>query len=205
MEDEIFDSIGRLITTLQEVAIDERHTPRLYARFLAGLLTKHRRGGSIVAGRPQPRPAASQPALPSQTQSYGGSRSSSSGGHVSHAGMQAQSGSEQCQDSDALQMKLGLLPNAVETPVSSGLASTAPQPDIALSYGHHATVPDSGGSGIVNLFESNDVTMADVLADSGTLATMHALNEVWWGNMMMPGYVFFSFLSCLKLNSTYTM
>jgi hypothetical protein len=50
MEDEIFELIGRLITMLQDVAIDERHTPRLYAQFLASLLTGHRKGGGSVVG-----------------------------------------------------------------------------------------------------------------------------------------------------------
>ncbi|KAG2080394.1 hypothetical protein BD769DRAFT_1784827 [Suillus cothurnatus] len=50
MEDGIFKLIGRLITTLQDVAIDERHTPRLYARFLSSLLTRHRKGGGSVGG-----------------------------------------------------------------------------------------------------------------------------------------------------------
>jgi len=176
MEDEIFDSIGRLITTLQEVAIDERHTPRLYARFLAGLLTKHRRGGSTIAGRLQPHPPSGQLA---QSHSYGGSRGPS-GSHVSRTGMQAQHGPEPRQDSDTMQLKLSLLPNAVEAPP----ATSSHQSDIA-SYSH-VTLSDGSISGTT--FESNDVSMTDVLADAETLATMHALNEVWWGNMMMPGF-----------------
>jgi hypothetical protein len=32
LEDKVFELIGRLITTLQNVAIDERHTPRLMAQ-----------------------------------------------------------------------------------------------------------------------------------------------------------------------------
>ncbi|KAF8554878.1 hypothetical protein OG21DRAFT_1012322 [Imleria badia] len=172
MEDEIFDSIGRLITTLQEVAIDERHTPRLYARFLAGLLTKHRKGGSTIAGRSQPQPPASQLTLPS---SYGGSRGPS-GPHMSPASVQAQHGSEPRQDRDAMQLKMNLLQNTIEAP-PSGTATMAHQ----SSYSHDGSVS-------ANTFESNDVSMADVFADGGTLATMHALNEAWWGTMMMPGF-----------------
>lgn len=183
MEDEIFDSIGRLITTLQEVAIDERHTPRLYARFLAGLLTKHRKGGSTIAMRLQPHPPASQLAFSPQSHDHMGSHGSS-GSHVSHAGMQAQHGSESPPDNGAMQMKLNVLPNAVEAP-QSGTATMAHQSDMA-SY-NHVTLTDGSTPGTT--FESNDVSMADMLADSGTLAAMHALNEVWWGNMMMPGYV----------------
>jgi hypothetical protein len=32
MEDEIFELIGRLITTVQDVALDGRHTPHLMAQ-----------------------------------------------------------------------------------------------------------------------------------------------------------------------------
>lgn len=183
MEDEIFDSISRLITTLQEVAIDERHTPRLYARFLAGLLTKHRKGGSAIAGRLQPHPPAGQLAQPPQTRGYGGSRGPS-GSHVSHAGMQAQHGSEPRQNSDAMQLKMNGLPNTAGAPPSE-TATTAHQSDMA-SY-NHVTYANRTASGPT--FE-NDVSMTDVFADGRALATMHALNEVWWGNMMMPGYVF---------------
>ncbi|CAK5274670.1 unnamed protein product, partial [Mycena citricolor] len=49
-ENKVYDLIGRLIQTLSspEIAIDDRHTPKLYARFLAGLLSKHRRDGATV-------------------------------------------------------------------------------------------------------------------------------------------------------------
>ena len=42
-KDDIITLVGRLIEVLQseEVAIDERHTPKLYARFLGGLLERH--------------------------------------------------------------------------------------------------------------------------------------------------------------------
>ncbi|KAJ7486494.1 hypothetical protein FB451DRAFT_1337421 [Mycena latifolia] len=60
-ENEVFDLIGRLIQTLSspEIAIDDRHTPKLYARFLAGLLSRHRRDGATV-GRLHPQPPAQQ-------------------------------------------------------------------------------------------------------------------------------------------------
>jgi hypothetical protein len=67
-ESEIFDLIGRLIQTLSspKIAIDDRHTPRLYARFLAGLLSRHRRDGATV-GRLQTNPPPSN-ALSASTQ-----------------------------------------------------------------------------------------------------------------------------------------
>jgi hypothetical protein len=61
-ENNVFDLIGRLIQTLSspKIAIDERHTPKLYARFLAGLLSRHRRDGATV-GRLQPVPPSQNP------------------------------------------------------------------------------------------------------------------------------------------------
>jgi len=56
LETEIFDLIGRLIQTFSspEIAIDDRHTPKLYARFLAGLLARSRKDGATV-GRLHPQ------------------------------------------------------------------------------------------------------------------------------------------------------
>lgn len=56
-ETEILDLIGRLIQTLgsPKIAIDDRHTPKLYARFLASLLSRHRRDGT-GPGRLQANP-----------------------------------------------------------------------------------------------------------------------------------------------------
>lgn len=61
-ENDVFNLIGRLIQTLSspKIAIDERHTPKLYARFLAGLLSRHRRDGATV-GRSQPVPPSQNP------------------------------------------------------------------------------------------------------------------------------------------------
>ena len=61
-ENDIFDLIGRLIETLSspKIAIDDRHTPKLYARFLAGLLSRHRRDGATVSRLP-PVPPSQNP------------------------------------------------------------------------------------------------------------------------------------------------
>lgn len=61
-ENNVFDLIGRLIQTLSspKISIDDRHTPKLYARFLAGLLSRHRRDGATV-GRSQPVPPSQNP------------------------------------------------------------------------------------------------------------------------------------------------
>lgn len=60
-EDEIFQLIQRLIQTLQspEIAIDERHTPRLHARFLTLLLSRYKRDVA-TSGRLHTQPPPSQ-------------------------------------------------------------------------------------------------------------------------------------------------
>lgn len=193
MEDEIFDSIGQLIKTLQDVAIDERHTPRLYARFLSGLLMKHRRGGSGIAGRLQPHPPASELALRSQPHSYMGSRDPA--GPQAHPNIQAQQGSESRHDNNTMQLKTNQLLNSIEMPASR--ETTVRQSDIA-SY-TPGVLHDGSVSGTSR--ERDDVSMADVMGEAGALATMHALNEVWWGNMMMPGCVCFLFNAHRSFNS----
>ena len=57
-----------------EIAIDDRHTPKLHARFLAGLLSRHRRdvatSGTLHPPQPPPNqsipgpPPGSQPGMP---------------------------------------------------------------------------------------------------------------------------------------------
>ncbi|KAF8659280.1 hypothetical protein AX16_001855 [Volvariella volvacea WC 439] len=68
---EIFDLIGRLIQTLSspEIAIDDRHTPKLYARFLAGLLSRHRKDGA-TAGRLHTQQPPSKPPPQSTTHTF---------------------------------------------------------------------------------------------------------------------------------------
>ncbi|KAH7920352.1 hypothetical protein BV22DRAFT_1021375 [Leucogyrophana mollusca] len=171
MEDEIFELIGRLITCLQDVAIDERHTPRLYARFLAGLLTKHRKGGGGVAGRLQPMPPPSQTTQQHPNTNTSRHPPSSSGNQ--HSTSQTQGSSQRQGRGDPMQ---------IAADHGAAPATTIYRPEIAYTQGH----------GQMEIGSSIDVGMIDDLAsglsEANTLATMHALNDVWWGNMMMPGF-----------------
>lgn len=100
-ENEIFELIGHLIHTLSspKIAIDDRHTPKLYARFLASLLSRHRRDGASAGrlqtnlppqnqpstGTPQGRSEHTPPAVPSAQSSQSGQQSGSQGIHnVTH-------------------------------------------------------------------------------------------------------------------------
>ena len=60
-ENEIFHLIHQLIQTLQspEIAIDERHAPRLHARFLTGLLSRYKRDVATT-GRLHTQPPPTQ-------------------------------------------------------------------------------------------------------------------------------------------------
>ena len=62
LESEIYRVIERLISTLgsPQIAIDERHTPKLYSRFLASLLAKHKRDGAAHGRMPQQGPPTQQ-------------------------------------------------------------------------------------------------------------------------------------------------
>lgn len=179
MEDEIFELIGRLITTLQDVAIDERHTPRLYARFLASLLTRHRKGGGAVGGRLQHVPPQSQVSHQPEPRNFASQSSLSSSG-ARYSGGPAPGMSQQGRDHDSMQMTLNQ-----GTSSSSSQASTPPSatPAIYSEAAHSRTQLNHGA-----VDSDMDVGMADVLSESGTLAAMHALNDAWWSNMMMPGF-----------------
>lgn len=185
MEDEIFELIGRLITTLQDLAIDERHTPRLYARFLAGLLTKHRKGGAGVGGRMQPQPPASQLAHGSPSQLHGGHQQPTS---LQYSGTTSQGTIQPGFDAGAMQMNL---PNvSIPPPV----VSTPPNPplmDVPVTLDH----AQEGHFAPLGIEVTADVGMEDLFSDASTLATMRALNDAWWGNMMMPGCVQQPFVS----------
>ncbi|KIM44248.1 hypothetical protein M413DRAFT_443269 [Hebeloma cylindrosporum] len=160
---EIFDLIGRLIQTLSspKIAIDDRHTPKLYARFLAGLLSRHRRDGATV-GRLQTNPPPSthttettqppvtQAPLPTSSRTTGG------GQPMDQSFGQAPTNMNQVMDTP------------IYMPEATFAASTGQidfGADYEMSYG------------------------GNMFSDEEMLATMQAIkNPAWWQNMMMPGF-----------------
>ncbi|KAI9508705.1 hypothetical protein F5148DRAFT_1148845 [Russula earlei] len=62
LETEVYQVIERLIATIgsPHITIDERHTPKLYSRFLASLLAKHKRDGTAQGRMPQQGPPPQQ-------------------------------------------------------------------------------------------------------------------------------------------------
>ena len=185
-ENEIFTLIGKLIQTLSspEIAIDDRHTPRLYARFLAGLLTRHRREGTNTSRQqhpPPPPPPQNQHPAPSK-----GDYSSSNTSSTTFSQQQPQGGgmpSQQPHDGGYTQ----------------ALYSESEKPETAI-YQAPADLPYSSPSTRpIEFYTSGDFGPVNNLSDEDMLATMYALkNPAWWQNMMMPGYVG----CCLALRTT---
>lgn len=211
---QIFSLIGKLIQVLasSEVSIDDRHTPKLYARFLAGLLAKHQPGGSS-SGRLHPgRPPESQ--FPEGDPSSGGQGPMGSGGSgqgVFHVGT-------------------GVAPSG-GTPPHAGASQQRPlaAPDLSLAGvgsaagpGGLPTSPMSGSGSMINTPMDTPIYEAEATYAAGTgplelsstdggqfgfggglnglggyggamreedmLATMHAIkNPAFWEDMMMPG------------------
>jgi hypothetical protein len=164
-ENEIFDLIGRLIQTLSSprIAIDDRHTPKLYARFLAGLLSRHRRDG-VTVGRLHPQP------LPPNTTSTNGPTQPASAS-ITFSVSQPQG---QC--------------NAAESNPPYSQNNMHQTMDTPI-YMPEATFGASTGQ----IHFGNDLEMASYsnagFSEEETLATMQAIrNPAWWQNMMMPGF-----------------
>ncbi|KAG5643990.1 hypothetical protein DXG03_009280 [Asterophora parasitica] len=168
-ETEIFDLIGRLIQTLSspEIAIDDRHTPKLYARFLAGLLSRHRRDGATV-GRLHPQPPPSdQPSARGFTRAVAPSSSSTLSVAPAHSEQSPTHGG-----------------------YNTGSFIQVGTMEIAPIYQPEATYATATGA----IHLGNDLGLygfgSNGVSDEEMLATMQALkNPAWWENMMMPGYV----------------
>ncbi|KAF9560574.1 hypothetical protein CPC08DRAFT_762610 [Agrocybe pediades] len=170
-ENEIFDLIGRLIQTLSspKIAIDDRHTPKLYARFLAGLLSRHRRDGATV-GRLQTIPAVPHAIPPSSVPGQAAPSANTLGaGHYPSA-QNGNGGSG------------GILSQGMEHQTMHQMPTETPV------YMPEATFATSTGQ--IDFGADYDMTYgASEFSDQEMLATMQAIkNPAWWQNMMMPGF-----------------
>ncbi|KAJ7472029.1 hypothetical protein FB451DRAFT_313024 [Mycena latifolia] len=165
-ENEVFDLIGRLIQTLSspEIAIDDRHTPKLYARFLAGLLSRHRRDGATV-GRLHPQPPAQQSIGSSSSSEYGRQSGTSSTFTMSPMpGAGAVLGPEH-----------GAQGYGNVFGQADKLATPIYRPEATYSGPIQYGVEMDLGTGLPD--------------EEQMLAAMQALkNPAWWDNMMMPGF-----------------
>jgi len=171
-DNDIYDLIGRLIQTLSspDIAIDDRHTPKLYARFLAVLLSKHRREGTIDVGRlefnPPPSHSASS-ALRNQNDTRLGPTSSGSMFQVPHPQGAGNQGPGYSIDYISLRPEMNVGQVHIIDPTFL----------IGTTQFNFGSGPDNFSS-----FANGG------MSDEEMLATMQALtNPAWWQNMTMPG------------------
>jgi hypothetical protein len=177
----IFDLIERLIQSLSssDVAIDDRHTPKLHARFLSALLSKCKRDYAEL-GRSQPQnPPSSQTVRHDPYEHINPSPTGSSSQVFSIAPPSSRPSSslsrEASNGGQSFEFSVAATTRTVavdEVPTYQGTAGAYPE-----NLGARDGANDLIGS------LSN-------LTGEDTPATLHTLrNPTWWTHMMMPGYV----------------
>ena len=172
----IFDLIGRLIQTLSspEVAIDNKHTPKLHAKFLAGLLTRHHQDSNQDQFSQKPLPPGKQPA---------GGNPASYEGQPQPSGSSTQYYGHGPGTTQSTSIPQGGFDNASHAS-DPNLSS---QPSISFSYDMpQYQLQTSDG---VTAAQDSAVNAMAGLSEEEMLATLRAIgNPNWWSNVMMPGY-----------------
>ncbi|KLO05022.1 hypothetical protein SCHPADRAFT_896598 [Schizopora paradoxa] len=197
---QILSLIGKLIQVLasSEVAIDDRHTPKLYARFLAGLLAKHQPGGPS-SGRLHTRQHPPEGHTPDSDGSYGygqyggmgsgqgmfhvggGGGGGSSTGTSPHGGSTSQ---RQLSGETTPDMQVHQQLQQQSSPLSSGSTPMESTP----IYEAEATYVGSGPLELTSA-DAGLSGMGFGVSDEEMLATMQALQSpAWWQDMLMPGF-----------------
>lgn len=173
LEAEIFDLIGRLIQKLSssDIAIDDRHTPKLYARFLASLLARNRKDGA-ASNRSQQQPPPQSEVAQAASSGYTATPSNPSFPVTNPEG-ETRGG----QDGGFTHTTLNISAEKIDT----GTYHSEPSYTLGnspIELGASGTVIDLGLGSSTDMF----------LDDEGMLAPMRAVgNPQWWTNMMMPG------------------
>jgi hypothetical protein len=172
----IFDLIGRLIQTLNspEVSIDKKHTPKLHAKFLAGLLTKYHQGSNQD-------PPSQGPLPPSKHTVGGGPGSYEERPQPSSTSTRYYSqGQGTTQSTSMSQGEFGGVSYTSDPSLSAQLG---------ISYAHEAQQFQVQSSDGVSAAQDSAVNAMADLSEEEMLATLRAIgNPNWWSNMMMPGY-----------------
>lgn len=171
-EGEIFDLIERLIHTLNspEIAIDDRHTPKLHARFLFGLLSKHRRDTTRERTRSQEPPQGELPPGSSGTYTGQPQQQGTSSSGQGYSVQPQQGGSHERQS-------MGQSRASSENPiVTDPVCQTEPvYPPAALPVVEVSYVPGPSSTGF-----------DDDMFGLGALQVLK--NPVYWQSMSMPGW-----------------
>ncbi|KAF8589368.1 hypothetical protein K439DRAFT_1628805 [Ramaria rubella] len=167
-QDDIITLVSRLVDVLQsnEVAIDERHTPKLYARFLNSLLERHTSGrrsshGSIPIYEEPEEPTSFAVTIEQPEQI-----------------LQAEPHSYMHPIFHAPIVTPPSPRNLAAQSMHDGASSVS---DTIPAYSHVSSVPT-----VPETIMSDDI---NTRVDDGLLATMRAIaNPTFWDDMMMPGF-----------------
>ena len=161
-EERILALVGRFINVLSssDIAVDDRHTPKLYSRFLAGLLARH------TSPRQEKKEAPTIPKIES---------SSPDAPMLSLPDLSMRSGRPASDMSQIAQFA------SVTEPFNQPSSlSPAGMDDI------YSQQSNTGGN-TIRPYGVED-SMYDVPTDD-FLASMQAINSpVWWEHVMMPGF-----------------
>ena len=198
LDTEIYQVIERLINTIgsPQIAIDERHTPKLYSRFLASLLAKHKRDGASIGRMHQQGPPTQQVQTGSSTPVY----------QPPPPQQQQQQQQPPSHNTTSSSFATGVsganAPTLAQSaPLSSG-STTQSELNDALSANSHGSgtgnyVLDQTAADFTFGVQDQQPDLMDFTFDPITspgnddmLAAMQAIqNPTWWRNMMMPGLV----------------
>jgi hypothetical protein len=187
LEAEIYQVIERLINTFgsPQIAIDERHTPKLYSRFLASLLAKHKRDGAAHGRMPQQGPPTQQmptnqgapmyqqpPQQPQASHSTSSTRITTgvSGANALDLG-----------PSMTLNSAVAIPTEAMETKTSDDLGNYTFDSPPDFTFG----ATNQQGVDLMD-FTFDPITTP---GNEDMLAAMQAIQSPnWLGNMLMPGF-----------------
>jgi hypothetical protein len=186
--------IERLITTIgsPQIAIDERHTPKLYSRFLASLLAKHKRDGAAVGHMHQQGPPTQQlptgsstpvyqPPPPQQQQQLPSHNTTSNSFTAGVSGASAPTLAQSAPLNSGVTAQSELIDALPANTNGSGTGNYVLDQTTDFAFGVQ------GQQGEMMDFTFDPITTP---GNDDTLATMQALqNPTWWRNMMMPGLV----------------
>lgn len=182
LEAEIYQVIERLISTIgsPQIAIDERHTPKLYSRFLASLLAKHRRDGAARGRMHQQGPPTQQPQASSSAPVYQPQRQTAQQAPPSHSASLSSfaTGGNPTTVQDVTH---SVTPNGEPTVTQTTANNNEPI--------HQLDVPSyTFGTAAGQLNDVMDFTF-DSISNDDLLGPMKAIeNPLWMQTMMLPGF-----------------
>ncbi|KAH9018312.1 hypothetical protein EDB84DRAFT_1566471 [Lactarius hengduanensis] len=187
LETEIYQVIERLINTIgsPQIAIDERHTPMLYSRFLASLLAKHRRDGAARGRLHQQGPPTQQPQVGSSAPVYQQQRQTTQQAPPSHSANPSSfaTGGNPTTVQDVPSHSAPTTPNGKPTATQS--ANNEPMHQLETPpYMFGATTGQPGQPGDANAMDFTfDISIDELLGPMKAIE-----NPLWMQTMMLPGF-----------------